>query len=81
MTASTSLSTKTLVIVILDESGSMSEGNKTNETMVGFNSIIENQKDLPEDTARFYLIKFNSVVSVVHSGISLASVPVLTSDN
>jgi uncharacterized protein YegL len=71
--------TKTLIIVILDESGSM--GTKKSDVMGGFNSFIANQKQLKNDSAKLYFIKFNTVVSVVHKGIALEETPDLTETN
>ena len=58
---------KTLIIIILDESGSM--GNKKSDVLGGYNSFIEDQKKIKNDQARLYLVKFNTSVSVVHKGI------------
>ena len=57
---------KTLIIVILDESGSM--GSKKSDVIGGFNSFIDDQKKIKNDTARLYMVKFNTVVNVVHRG-------------
>lgn len=57
---------KTLIIVIMDESGSM--GPKKNDVIGGFNSFIDDQKNIKNDTARLYLVKFNTTVNFVHSG-------------
>ena len=58
--------TKTLIIVILDESGSMDE--KKRDVLGGFNQFIEDQKKIENDQARLYLVKFNTEVSVVLTG-------------
>ena len=60
--------TKTLIIVILDESGSMDE--KKRDVLSGFNQFIADQKKIENDQARLYLVKFNTEVSVVFKGIS-----------
>ena len=49
--------TNTLIVVILDESGSMDE-NKS-DVIGGYNNFIENEKNVKDDKSRFYLIKFN----------------------
>ncbi|XP_054165807.1 uncharacterized protein LOC128963329 [Oppia nitens] len=70
---------KTLIIVILDESGSM--GNKKSDVLGGFNSFVSDQKQIKNDHARLYMVKFNTTVSIVHKGIDLADVPELTANN
>jgi len=70
---------KTLIIVILDESGSM--GSKRSDVIGGFNSFISDQKEIKNDVARLYLVKFNTVVNTVHSGIPLVDVPELSTAN
>jgi hypothetical protein len=57
---------KTLIIVIMDESGSM--GSKKNDVIGGFNSFISDQKKIKNDTARLYLVKFNTTVNFAHRG-------------
>ena len=42
--------TKTLIIVILDESGSMAR--KKSEVISGFNNFIDQQKEISTDEAR-----------------------------
>ena len=56
--------TKTLIIVILDESGSKNE--KKRDVLGGFNQFIADQKKIENDQARLYLVKFNTEVSVVN---------------
>ena len=71
--------TNTLIVVILDESGSMDE-NKS-DVIGGYNNFIENEKNVKDDKSRFYLIKFNSIVNVVHEGVELENVPRLSGIN
>ncbi|RWS06463.1 VWA domain-containing protein-like protein, partial [Dinothrombium tinctorium] len=66
---------KTLIAIILDESGSMH--SKKADTIGGYNSFLEEQRKLKDDEARFYLIKFNSVVTVVHNDLPLNDVPLM----
>ena len=61
------IKTKTLIIIILDESGSMS--NKKSDVLGGFNAFIKEQKKIKNDQARLYLVKFNTSVQVLHQGI------------
>ncbi len=58
---------KTLIIVILDESGSMN--TKKSDVIGGFNCFIADQKKIKNDSARLYLVKFNSMVTSVHKGL------------
>jgi hypothetical protein len=60
---------KTLIIIILDESGSM--GTKKLDVIGGYNSFINDQKKIKNDIARLYLVKFNTVVTTVHKGFCL----------
>jgi uncharacterized protein YegL len=71
--------TRTLIVVILDESGSMWETR--NDVCGGYNNFIENQKAIVEDKARYILIKFNSIVKTVHRGIDIKNVPKLDKHN
>jgi len=57
----------TLIIVIMDESGSME--SKKMDVIGGFNSFIDDQKKIQNDKARLYLIKFNTQVTTIHKGI------------
>lgn len=61
----------TEIIMILDESGSM--GSLTADTIGGFNTFIETQRKEP-GKALVTLVKFNSVSTVVYSGVDLANV-------
>ena len=69
--------TKTLIIVILDESGSMAR--KKSEVIGGFNNFIDQQKEISTDEARLTLIKFNSRVFPVWRNIKLEETPKLDS--
>ena len=68
---------KTLIIVILDESGSMAR--KKSEVIGGFNNFIDQQKEISTDEARLTLIKFNSRVFPVWRNIRLEETPKLDS--
>jgi uncharacterized protein YegL len=70
---------KTLIFVILDESGSMN--GKKDDVIGGFNSFIEEQKNIKTDQSRFFMIKFNSNVFPIHNNIKLEYVPPLTNEN
>jgi predicted metal-dependent peptidase len=59
---------KTLIVVILDESGSMAHTKL--EVIDGFNTFIETQKLVNDDIARLTLVKFNTCVTTVYSGIN-----------
>ncbi|OXA55039.1 uncharacterized protein LOC110849889 [Folsomia candida] len=74
------IKTKTLIIVILDESGSMQA--QKGDVIGGYNSFLEEQKKACEnDEARLILIKFNHIVTKVHDARSLENVPELSTDN
>ena len=66
---------RTLVVVILDESGSME--NKKNDIISGFNNFLNEQQKIKEDIADLYLIKFNNSLKICHEG-SINSMPNLT---
>jgi uncharacterized protein YegL len=55
---------KTLLCVLLDESGSM--GEKRNDVIGGFNTFLKEQQGLTDDEARMILVQFNTVQCVVH---------------
>src|SRR5258708_11702059 len=63
---------ETSIIVLLDESGSMY--NKKSDIIGGYNTFIEDQKKILNDSAKFSLIKFNDKIKVVHNNISLKEV-------
>ncbi len=69
---------KTLIAIVLDESGSMSP--LQGETISALNKFIEEQKAIPGD-ALFTLVKFNGDYSFIHNSVSLAEVkPITTAD-
>src|SRR5882724_524316 len=69
------MKTKTLIVVLLDESGSMA--GKSPDVVGGFNSFIDSQKAIAEDEGRMLFIKFNTAVSVVFDSMKLDHVPPL----
>ncbi|RWS21554.1 VWA domain-containing protein-like protein [Leptotrombidium deliense] len=66
---------KTLICLIIDESGSM-EQNRT-EIVNGYNRFIQQQAKINEE-AKFYLIKFNNIVTAHFSHRPLNNVPLMT---
>lgn len=66
---------KTLINVILDESGSMDV--KRADVIGGFNRFLEEQKNGP-DEARLSLVKFNTNHTVVHGAVAIADAQPLT---
>lgn len=67
---------KTLIIVILDESGSME--TKKSDVIGGFNGFLDEQRQIKEDEATFFLVKFNTITNVVHNGVPINDVPPLS---
>ena len=67
----------TEIVFILDRSGSMS--SLTSDTIGGFNSFIEKQKNEPGD-ALLTTILFDDQYEVLHSGINLKEVQPMTRD-
>jgi Mg-chelatase subunit ChlD len=67
---------KTLICVILDESGSMA--TKKADVIGGFNQFLRDQKALTVDEMRLSLTKFNTLCSTVYSAMPVAAVPELT---
>lgn len=65
------------LVFILDMSGSMS--NLTKDTIGGFNSMIEKQKDVEGD-ANITLICFDHEYELVYDNISIKEIPVLTEE-
>ena len=57
--------TKTLILVLLDESGSMAE--KILNTISSFNKFIDEQKKVIEDEGRMILIKFNDKFKTIEN--------------
>ncbi|CAG2164990.1 unnamed protein product [Oppiella nova] len=70
---------KTLIVVVLDESGSMSP--KLTDTLGGFNQFMTSQRQVPNDQGYVYLVTFNSTVKVLYKGVPLDDIPALTGDN
>jgi Mg-chelatase subunit ChlD len=68
--------TRTLLVAILDESGSM--GTKRQDVIGGFNTFLTDQKKLEADDLSMVLAKFNTVVTTVHRGVPIADVQPLT---
>lgn len=74
--------TKTLIVVMLDEFGSMgSRISRMQEVMAGYNHFLKEQKRITGDVARLCLIKFNDRIKVVHSPTLIGGVPPLNSHN
>ncbi len=67
---------KTLLVGILDESGSM--GPRRNDVIGGFNTFLEEQRKLQADDLSMVLAKFNTVVTVVHKAVPIGDVQPLT---
>ncbi|XP_054164100.1 uncharacterized protein LOC128961835 [Oppia nitens] len=70
---------KTLIIVLLDKSGSMA--TKKSDVIGGFNTFLNNQQKVVTDAAKMYLLTFNTIVTIVENGVPLESVPELTETN
>lgn len=66
---------KTLILVVLDESGSMEP--KQADVIGGFNRFLDDQRIGP-DEARLTLVKFNTNHTVVHSAVPIADATPLT---
>jgi uncharacterized protein YegL len=77
MTTETKL--KTLLVGILDESGSM--GPKRADVIGGFNTFLAEQKKLEADDLSMVLAKFNTVVSLVHKAVPIGDVKPLTPES
>jgi uncharacterized protein YegL len=67
---------KTLLVGILDESGSM--GPRRRDVIGGFNTFLDEQKKLQADDLSMILAKFNTVVSIVHKAVPIGDVKSLT---
>ena len=63
------------LIVVIDESGSMS--SVRGDTIGGFNTFLETHQKLAGE-ARLTLVKFNSNYYLVHDGVNVKDVPLLT---
>ena len=59
----------TLIIILLDESGSM--GPSKDKVLKAVNDFITNQKSVKEDNAKLYILTFNSTVKTLYSDIPL----------
>jgi Mg-chelatase subunit ChlD len=68
--------TRTLLVAILDESGSM--GTKRADVIGGFNTFLTEQKKLEADDLSMVLAKFNTVVTTVHRAVPIGDVQPLT---
>lgn len=66
---------KTLINVILDESGSMQA--KRADVIGGFNRFLDEQR-IGLDEARLSLVKFNTTHSVIHGAVPIADATPLT---
>ena len=64
--------TKTLILILLDESGSMAE--KMLNTINSFNKFIEEQKKVIEDEGRLILIKFNDKFKTIENCTNIKDV-------
>lgn len=63
---------KTLIVAIVDESGSMA--TKLNDVIGGWNTFLETQKAVKDDEATLILAKFNTRVTVAHEATPIADV-------
>jgi len=70
---------KTLITIVLDESGSMA--SKLQDVLGGYNTFLDQQKAVKEDEARLILIKFNTTATPTLNCIPLEDVPKLTTAN
>src|ERR1051325_6459587 len=66
---------KTLINVILDESGSMDA--KRADIVGGFNRFLEEQRN-GADECRISLVKFNTVHTIVYGAVPIADAKLLT---
>ena len=71
--------TKTLLVILLDQSGSM--GRLRDRMIESFNNFVDAQKSLESDSARVILIKFDSIVTFSRLGVPLTDVKSLNYDN
>jgi Mg-chelatase subunit ChlD len=69
---------KTLLVGILDESGSM--GPRRADVIGGFNVFLAEQRKLEADSLSMILAKFNTVVSLVHKAVPIGDVKPLTEE-
>jgi uncharacterized protein YegL len=68
----------TEIVVVLDESGSMSHGK--DDTMGGFNEFISTQKKLPGEV-NFTFVKFSDYYKIINDGVSINHVAALNESN
>ena len=71
--------TKTLILLLLDESGSMAE--KMLNTITSFNKFIDEQKEVIEDKGRMILIKFNDEFKTIENCTDIKDVKDLDEKN
>jgi uncharacterized protein YegL len=64
---------KTLILILLDESGSMD--SQKGQVISGFNKFIQDQKAIKEDEAWVTFLKFNTLVKVVLKCEPVSKVP------
>lgn len=67
---------KTHIVVVLDRSGSM--GLIRGATVEGYNKFLSEQQKVKDDDAIFTMAMFDHEYTLVHDGIPLADVPLLT---
>ena len=67
----------TEIICIIDRSGSME--SIRSDAIGGFNRFLADQQQ-PEDPARFTMVLFDDQYEVVHNGIDIRTVPLLTNN-
>jgi hypothetical protein len=72
---------KTLVIAIIDESGSMGWGDRTTKVLTGYRSFLNKQKKIKSDDARYTMIKFSHISEVIDNNVPIAQATELTSKN
>jgi Mg-chelatase subunit ChlD len=68
---------KTEIIVILDRSGSMGQGGKTEATISGFNEFLGDQRKLPGECL-MTVCMFNTVYQITHNGVDIQAMPELS---
>lgn len=68
---------KTLIIVVLDRSGSME--SVRNDTIGGYNTFLAEQKKQPGD-CELFLARFDHEYEIVHDNVNIASAPELNTE-
>ena len=68
------------ILILLDESGSMGESGKREETISGFNKWLDEQQAIPEDGTVVSLIKFNTAHANIYLDKAMKDVPKLTKE-